>query len=126
MQDRVGNPLSKLTLVRLRADRDIKPEEEGVCDQVGEGGENATQLVEWYLNQSDRHDLVEDCIITDLNRILQPDWTYQRIFPKRVSGGNWELGLEDSGGNLVPLSHTGSGVKTLLLVLINLHLVPHA
>lgn len=55
---------------------------------------------------------------------MRPDWDYKRIFPKQLEGAAWELFLEDQHGTLVPLSHTGSGVKTILLVLINLHLVP--
>ena len=128
IQAKVGNPFPGRFPIRLRADRDIRPEVSANNDHIGEHGENATQLVERYLHDTRDHALVEDNLMGDLNAIIQPDWSFRRIFPKRIGGGNgsWELNLEDSSGTLVPLSHIGSGVKTLLLVLINLHLVPHA
>jgi hypothetical protein len=128
LRAKVGDPLRQLLPIRLRADRDIRAEGPGGSDQVGEHGENATQLVERYLHETRDHGLVEENLLADLNAIIEPDWSFSRIFPKRVGGSNgpWELNLEDASGTLVPLSHTGSGVKTLLLVLINLHLVPHA
>jgi putative ATP-dependent endonuclease of OLD family len=124
--NRQGWPLSQLVVARLRADRDVRPEKPTACDHVGEDGEHATRLVERYLNETAHHELVENVIVSDLNTILQPDWRFSRIFPKRRLDGQWELELEDSHRKVVPLSHTGSGLKTLLLVLVNLHLVPHA
>lgn len=124
VKSQTQSPFSGKSYVRLRADRDIRPEDPGNNDAVGENGENATRFIEHYLHQSACHNLVEDHIISDLNVILHPDWAFTRIFPKR-EGGTWELWLEDKEKRLVPLSHTGSGVKTILLVLINLHLVPH-
>ena len=36
----------------------------------------------------------------------------------------WEIYLDEDGKGRIPLSLTGSGLKTILLVLINLHIVP--
>jgi hypothetical protein len=124
----VGPPLKGLLPIRLRADRDILKESSAGANELGEHGENATRLVERYLHDTPDHKLVEQHLVADLNAVMQPDWYFRRIFPKRVGGSNgqWELNLEDAQGRLVPLSHTGSGVKTVLLVLILLHLAPHA
>jgi putative ATP-dependent endonuclease of the OLD family len=40
-------------------------------------------------------------------------------------GSSWELYFEETEKGRIPLSHTGSGLKTILLVLAFLHLVPH-
>lgn len=53
-----------------------------------------------------------------------PDGTFTGIFVQHHGGGNWEVYLEEQTKGRIPLSRTGSGLKTILLVLIFLHLVP--
>src|SRR5262249_34981239 len=65
-------------------------------------------------------------MLDDLNAIMAPDWTFKRIFPKRKDAGKCEIYLGDGQGRTISLSHSGSGVKTILLVLAILRLVPHA
>jgi putative ATP-dependent endonuclease of OLD family len=119
-------PLDSISVLRLRADRDMRPDKHGQECAIGENGDNATRIVEWYLNDaSGFREIVERQLVPDLNTILSPDWHVERIVPKRAKGDIWELYLEDASNNLVSLSHTGSGMKTLLLVLVNLLLLPH-
>jgi putative ATP-dependent endonuclease of OLD family len=127
IRNRFTSPFQDSRYVRLRADRNIKPELPSGASEVSEGGENATSIVERYLNASTSpQELVEKRLLDDLNRIIRPDWQFGRIKPKRLPNNSWELFLEDAGGISVPLAHSGSGIKTILLVLINLHLVPHS
>src|SRR5262249_40105421 len=71
--------------------------------------------------------LVERDLLADLNRVFEPDWSFKRIVTERLEADRtkWEIILEDKREQtMVPLRHAGSGIKTVLLVLANLHLVP--
>jgi putative ATP-dependent endonuclease of OLD family len=125
------NPLHGKTAIRLRADRDIWAEPffdhmEANQINVDEDGKYATSLIVQYLFRGRQHHQVEKLLLADLNRMLEPDWHFERIFPKQIDKSHWELALEDAEENLTLLSHMGSGVKTILLVLVKLLLVPHA
>lgn len=61
--------------------------------------------------------------MSDLNKIVSPDVFFESITVKRV-GGNWEIFLKEKDKGPIPLSNSGSGLKTILLVLINIILVP--
>lgn len=126
LQHNIGNPLRPLIAVRLRADRDIRAENHGAPDHLGENGENATQMIESYVNSPGRRAVVEKTILPDLNAILEPDWKFKSILALRPDSKAdvWELSLVTEKEAEVSLSQMGSGVKTLLLVLIELHLVP--
>ena len=88
-------------------------------------GENATRLITRYLNDANLdRSIVEDKILKELNSIFRPDASFLRIVPLRREGGEWELFLEEPRKGLVPLSRAGSGIKTGLLVLMHLYLVP--
>jgi putative ATP-dependent endonuclease of OLD family len=121
-----ANPIKR---VRLRADRNIVAELKSIPrpDHLGEDGTNATRLIEACLHdEGANHELVETHLLKDLNKIINPDWVFTGIKAKQKSNDTWELHLQTQNGLWVPLSQTGSGIKTLLLVLIEIHLVPHA
>ncbi len=69
-------------------------------------------------------ELVEKTLLNELNAIFEPDVTFTDIVVQQISTGQWELYLEEVEKGRVPLSHSGSGLKTILLVLVFLHLVP--
>jgi len=122
--------LNQKPSMRLRADRDIRPEATAGTAVVLADGTNATALVDSYVNgnRGSHRDLVEKKMIHDLNEIVQPDCSFTRILLTREGAnlGPWELQLEDVAENRIPISQSGSGLKTILLTLICYHLVPHA
>lgn len=123
-----GNPFSGLSFKRLLADRDITPEpgNDGLVIQSNGGG--VTNAIRAYLNRSDLpSSMVERLLLSELNSIFEPDGSIARIIVQQVGdiNSNWELYFEETEKGLVPLSHTGSGLKTILLVLAFVHLVPH-
>jgi hypothetical protein len=88
-------------------------------------GAGVTNVIRRYLNsfQWDR-DLIEKVILNDLNAIFVPDASYSRIGVEEHESQLWEIQLEEAGKGRVPMSHTGSGVKTVLMVLMNLFILP--
>jgi AAA15 family ATPase/GTPase len=78
-----------------------------------------------YLNDSrlDR-DVIEITLLDELNAIFQPDARYTRILVEQRSTNDWEIYVEEPRKGRIPMSQTGSGLKTVLLVLANLLLVP--
>jgi putative ATP-dependent endonuclease of OLD family len=85
-----------------------------------------TRTIEHFINKNWLpRDLVERKMLLDLNTIFQPDGAFTRILVRQPQNGFWEVYLEESGKGLIPVSQSGSGVKTVLLVLVFVHLVPH-
>lgn len=116
-----------LTLKRLRAERNISPEQDDRQElRVDENGGGATNVMQSFINMVEwPRDLVEKTILDDLNEIFEPDSKFFRILPQKNKDEKWEIYLEEENKGRVALSHTGSGLKTVLLVLVYIHLVPH-
>jgi hypothetical protein len=123
---RIGNPFGNLIFKRLLADRDVLSEaDEGPAGVLPNGG-GTTRTIEHFINKRSlpRH-LVEEKLLFDLNRIFEPDGTFSRILVQQLENGYWEVYLQEEPKGLVPLSQSGSGIKTVLLVLAFVHLMPH-
>lgn len=114
---------------RINAERDIIPEVEYDQQTVDENGNGATNLIRMYIN-SDKLDesVVEKTILTELNSIMDPDAHFNSIRVQQVGertdkGYQWEVFLEEKGHRYA-MSKSGSGLKTILLILVNLYLIP--
>ena len=112
----------------LAAERDIKPESQGSRGQswdIAPDGTGATRALEWVLH-SDTQDnqLVEDVLRRDLNEIVGPDAHFTRVDVQRIDGDYWTVVLDEKGKGRIPLGHSGSGLKTILLVLVKLVIEP--
>jgi hypothetical protein len=129
ISNKLGSPLSRLQFRRIVADRDIWPEiadtpSDPLPDLLTNGG-NATKLITRYLSQEDLdRSIVESKITNELNKIFHPDAEFLRILPRQKRNNVWEIYLDEPNKGLVPMSRTGSGIKTVLLVLLNLYLAP--
>eukprot|EP00456_Euglypha_rotunda_P006770 TRINITY_DN1117_c0_g1_i1.p1 TRINITY_DN1117_c0_g1~~TRINITY_DN1117_c0_g1_i1.p1 ORF type:complete len:576 (-),score=70.14 TRINITY_DN1117_c0_g1_i1:3227-4954(-) len=124
----IQNPFKGTTLRRLSAERDIRPESDSGSLDISDTGAGATNVIQNYLNQSRlRRSLVETDLLNALNSIFRPDGEFTRILAQQLSnGGPWEIYLEETAKGRVALSNSGSGLKTILLVLVNLILIPAA
>lgn len=120
-------------LFRINADRDIVPESEAESVIVEPNGAGATNVVRKYINdESCDERVVEQTILDELNKILGPDALFTDIRIQQIAllnkGANepkkWEIFLEERD-NRFALSKSGSGLKTILLILINLYLIPN-
>jgi putative ATP-dependent endonuclease of the OLD family len=80
--------------------------------------------------RNDKHELrvfIEHNILQELNKIYGRDGCFKRIMSlerPRGSEAIKEIFLEDRNGIPIPLSKMGSGAKTVLLVLLCIHVVP--
>lgn len=68
--------------------------------------------------------MVKNLLREKLNQIIKPDIQFTDILPRHIGNGQWEIYFKDSSKGLIALSKMGSGIKTLLLVLLNLIVIP--
>ncbi len=122
---RLISPLQGKSFRHLSAERDIQPEQQNSQMNVSANGTGATNLIQSIINHNDKDsNLVEVKLLRELNKILNPDIEFTRILVQQNADQNWEIYFESKFDGRVPLSKMGSGVKTVLLVLILLHITP--
>lgn len=114
---------------RINADRDIVPEYESSEEIVGYDGKGATNILRKFINHSGYDEkLVEQLLLAELNKIMAPDSAFRNIRIQEIDVGDdvqWEIFLEETDGNRFALSKSGSGLKTVILMLINLYILPN-
>ncbi|MBU0974141.1 ATP-binding protein, partial [Patescibacteria group bacterium] len=121
----IKNPMRGYIFRRLLADRDISEEPVSNNFEVKPDGKGATAVVQRIYNlASENPALIEKDLLEALNTIFFPDFQFTRIFPREVENGKYEIFLEEEKKGLIGLSNSGSGLKTILLVLINTILLP--
>ena len=132
---RAVSPLVAKRVLRLHAERDIIPElptTELTLDGYGKGAAN---IVRWYIisaNAAQKRDLIKAVLLDALNHIFRGDGKFTAIdiqeYDKDEGGqpkkGSWEIVLTEANKGQIPLSQSGSGLKTVLLVLLNLLVMP--
>jgi hypothetical protein len=112
---------------KVAAERDIVPEKERDI-KLESSGEGATNLIRMILNY-DAYDelLIEGELLEALNEITCPETEYEKIRVQQIRRNDesfWEVFLQEKGAARIPLSKTGSGIKTIILMLLNLIVVP--
>jgi putative ATP-dependent endonuclease of OLD family len=114
---------------RLLADRDIRPELPEETLELQPDGRGATNIIRRYLNSSafeNRRKLVAIDVLDALNLIFGEDGHFTEIQIKEHDNFQqpiqhmWEIYIRQEKKGLVPLCDSGSGLKTVILVLINL------
>ena len=125
--------LSNSMFRRIQADRDIRPELPDNNLALAWNGMGATNIIRRLINStSEKVPLnIIDGLLVALNEVFGKDGCFTQIDVKEhdepVPGydkGTWELHLREEGKGLIPLSRSGSGLKTVILVLLNLIVVP--
>ncbi len=123
----LNNYIRRLKLIKLSADRNLVPEVQNSNRIVSEDGTGATNLLRQYLNVANLpNEVVENDILNALNQIMKPENYFERIMCQEIettddSNSKWEILLVNENGK-IPISSSGSGLKTVLLVLIKLFL----
>jgi predicted ATP-dependent endonuclease of OLD family len=121
----IDNPLANKDFCQIAAERDIKPEMASgnvVWDSNGSGATNTIQQI--INNTKQNSSLIETELLNELNKIIQPDISFKRILVQIDDKNYWQIYFEDEKQNRVALSKMGSGVKTVLLVLLDLIVLP--
>ena len=120
--------LSNIHFCRINADRDIVAEVENDGAEVGFNGSGTTNLIRRFIIDAAYDEkIVEEILLSELNKIMGPDAQFERIHVQQFAEGKakkWEVFLQEKGQNRFALSQTGSGLKTIILMLVNLYLLP--
>ena len=132
---RPANPLLSKTFRRLLADRDIATEPSSKTLSLAPDGRGASNVVRRYITTSNEQfsrDIIQRDLLNALNEIFGPDGQFTEIQTKEhddngttsTTDNHWEVYLGEAQKGLVRLSQSGSGLKTVLLVLLNLLVIP--
>ncbi|MGC3959009.1 MAG: AAA family ATPase [Verrucomicrobiota bacterium] len=119
---------------RLSAERDIRPEQASNALALSPDGTGATNIIRRYIHSSSSklsRDLIQKDLLAALNEIFGQDGKFTEIESQHHDEGEsghpvntWEIFLAEEKKGLVALSRSGSGLKTIILVLLNLLIVP--
>ena len=119
---------------RLFADRDIRAETPLKELVLAPDGAGATNIIRRYIVTSDPRyprEIIQRDLLKALNDIFANDGHFTEIQVKyhddpklSTQEGYWEVYLGEEKKGLIPLSNSGSGLKTVLLVLLNLLVIP--
>ena len=122
---KIASPLKGKLFSHLSAERDIQQELPTSNNKLSTNGIGATNLLQLIINR-DNYDsnLVEKILLNELNKILNPDIDFSRILVQQNENENWEIYFESDNDGRIPLSKMGSGIKTVILVLILLYVMP--
>lgn len=132
--ERPSHRYSGLQSFRIRAERDIQPEAPDANLTIMADGRGATNVIRKHLVTSDStfpRARIQRDVLGGLNEIFGQDGEFTELVVRlhdRPTGaeldGKWEVYLAEPSKDLVPLSKSGSGLKTVLLVLLGLLVVP--
>lgn len=110
---------------RINADRQIYPENSSSEISVLPTGTGVINAIHSFVNKA-KYDrgIVQKELLRELNKIFGPDGHFSEITCKELQDGRWEVFLTEAGKGDVPLSASGTGLKTVIFVLVELMLVP--
>lgn len=130
---RLDSPLRHKEYRHLLADRDITLEAPNTVLDLLSDGRGATNIIRKHLISTSpdvSRATVEQDLLSALNEIFGEDGHFDAIQTLEHDGGNglaagvWEIHLAEKKKGLIPLSKSGSGLKTVILVLLNLLVIP--
>jgi putative ATP-dependent endonuclease of OLD family len=125
--DKTPNPFNGKVFHRVSADRDIANEQimEGL--HIAKSGQGYTSTIAQILSMVEHPtELVADNVLSALNEVYFPDASFTSMEVQRHGhNGAWEIFLNEKGKGRIALSHSGSGLKTILLVASSFIVVPY-
>lgn len=128
----VTHRLNGRSLRRLLADRDIKIELPDTALNLGSEGQGTTNIIRRFITSEKLpREVIQEELLTALNSIFGSDGQFSEIQVQvhdeaqtETIKDHWEVYLGEDSKGLIPLSKSGSGLKTVFLVLLNLLVVP--
>ncbi len=119
---------------RLLADRDIRPDAASNSLTLEPNGEGATNIIRRFIVSSSPklpRELIQTDLLFALNKVFSRDGQFTEIqvqIHDEAGSGHpedaWEIYLGEKNKGLVSLSRSGSGLKTVFLVLLNMLVIP--
>lgn len=124
LEEQIDTYIKRSSFFRINSERDIVPEPENNSGTISENGNGATSFINYVLNNAlkDEH-LIQRDLLEALNIIIYPDAKYTGITVQKLNTELWEIFLYE-GDERRALSKMGSGLKTIILVLLNLIVLP--
>jgi predicted ATP-dependent endonuclease of OLD family len=121
------NPFKDLSFHRLEADRDILLEQmdDGELSISPKGHGLTRSLASIIIRNKHPRSLVNNEILGDLNQIFGPDGTFTDILTQEDDNSTHEIYLHEEEKGEIALSNSGSGLKTIILVLAFFHVLPY-
>ena len=121
-------PLSRRKFRRLLADRDMRPEAAISKLHLEPDGTGATNIIRRFVLTHDpdmREELIQVHLLNALSSIFGEDGDFTKLELRHHEEKDlWEVFLGEPNKGLVPLSRSGSGLKTVILVLLHLLVLP--
>lgn len=119
--------LDQKVFKRLSAERDIFPEKDSDNLEIMDNGSGLTNVIQNYMYNSDLpNHLVEKYMLNSLKHIYKEECEFTEITCERNKEGRYfEIYLHEEKKGKIPLSQSGSGLKTVIIVLSYLYLLPH-
>ena len=129
---RAMHQLNGTAFRRLLADRDIKTELPITALALGPDGVGATNIIRRFIRSAElSRKVIKEELLAALNSIFRRDGHFSDIEIQDHDEEQTdtvkvhvEVYLNEETKGLIPLSRSGSGLKTVLLVLLNLLVVP--
>lgn len=116
------------TTKRIFSERNILPEKECSNIKIDGHGNGASNIINKFINRSDLDSTkVQVDLLSKLNEIVGEDSQFTNIVAQTIEDGEnlvWEIFLEEKEKGRIPLSNSGSGLKTIILLLIYTILIP--
>lgn len=115
---------------RIYAERNIKPESETSSMDITGYGDGITSVINNYLNKAkyDENKIRKE-LLSKLNEIMGMDAHFTEITTQQVEYDKddvrWEIFLREENKGRISLSNSGSGLKTILMVLVYTILLPN-
>lgn len=119
---------------RILAERDIGQESaDNNILTLGFSGDGATNICRRYItgaNERYPRSLIQNKLLIALNHIFGKDADFAELQIQQHDNdsggvnGHWEIYLHEQSKGLIPLSKSGSGLKTVIMVLLNLLVIP--
>jgi len=109
---------------KVLAERNIIPELDDKIN-IKSDGSGITNAIQHFLNKSNLPSkIVEEEILNALNTIFAHDITFTGIVCQIHVDKTWEIYLREKIKGRIALSKSGSGIKTVMIVLVYLLLIP--
>ena len=113
---------------RLSAERNIVPEAETDIESIDIYGNGASNLIRKFINHSKYNEsFIEEVLLNALNEIMYPEAEFENIRVQQIENNNvllWEVFLQEKNCDRFALSQSGSGLKTIILLILNLLVIP--
>lgn len=113
---------------RIFAERNISPERDSNIIEVDGHGNGACNIINKFINKDNLDSSkVQVELLSKLNEIIDDDYKFTNIVVQTIEDKDnlvWEIFLDEENKGRIALSQSGSGLKTIILLLIFTILIP--